>query len=472
MESAALFWNAVALEADKVDHTGDPPRDAGGPVYSARALAMAHAAMADAYAAAPLGDGGAPPFAPFFTKAAPTGAALPAAALAGAAFTVLSAVYGKQQPFFDERLATFRAGLAGEDQAAVENGLGFGRTVAEAILGQRAGDGSQDPPNGNKSSLYPPGGLPGLHDLDPLNPDQGFYAWRYGNVAPFVLRRHEMLEALPPPPPRLHEPEYVDDYVEVNNKGRLEDALSIRTPEEKETGIFWAYDGVQKIGTPPRLYNQVIRAVGLSDGLRDDGQDDDKWLALLAQANLALADAGAVAWHAKYLYNVWRPVVGIRRHVPLPDRPDADRDETWVPLGAPASNMSNRPPGTPMGTPGRDFTPPFPAYPSGHATFGAAAFTVLREFRARHLPGGDPDAIDIHFMSDEFNGETTDAAGVERPEVTRHFTSIETMIMQNLESRVFLGVHWRFDGVHGRDSGAMVGQRVAERAYVLPPPAA
>lgn len=461
MESAALFWNAVALEANKEEHTGPFPREAAGPTYSARVLAMAHAAMADAFAAAHLGNGGTPPFAPFFTDAAPAGAASPAAALAGAAHTVLSAVHTRQRPYFDERLAAFRAVLAaaGVPVAEVENGLGFGRTVGDAILGQRASDGSQDPTNGNSVSPYEPGGLPGLHDADPLNPNQGFYGWRYGKVAPFVLRPHEMLEALPPPPPLLHEATYVDDYVEVYGKGAR--AGGTRTAEETETGIFWAYDGVEKIGTPPRLYNQVIRAVGLADGLGADDANDAKWAALLAQANLALADAGTVAWHAKYLYNVWRPVVGVRRHVALPDRPDADRDPAWEPLGAPASNQSNN---------GQDFTPPFPAYPSGHATFGAAAFTVLREFRARQ-GAADPDVINIDFMSDEFKAGTTDAAGTARPEVTRNFTSIEEMITQNLESRVFLGVHWRFDGVGGRESGVKVGQRVAERAYVLTPAA-
>jgi hypothetical protein len=453
MESAALFWNAVALDANKEDHTGTPA-EAGGPVYSARALAMVHAAMADAHAAAHLGGGGAPPFAPAYTSVAPSGAALPAAALAGAAHTVLSAIFTRQQSFFDAQLAAFQGIIAGEDPGAVETGLRFGRTVAEAILGQRAHDGSDDPTNGSSASPYRPGGLAGLHDADPLNPGQGFYAWHYGRTRPFVLLPHEMLEALPPQPPQPHEPHYLDNFVEAVGNGRREG--STRTDAETETGIFWAYDGTRGLGTPPRLYNQVIRKVGEADGL-----DEDQWVALLAQANLALADAGAVAWHAKYLYNVWRPVVGIRRHIGLPDRPDADRDPAWMPLGAPASNGSNG---------GRDFTPPFPAYPSGHATFGAACFTVLREFRARHT-AGDPDAISIDVVSDELNGTTTDAAGAVRPEVTRHFASIEEMIMQNLESRIFLGVHWRFDGEGGRQAGVAVGQRVADRVYTLPPTA-
>src|SRR5918998_710236 len=134
------------------------------------------------------------------------------------------------------------------------------------------------------------------------------------------------------------------------------------------------YDGVKGLGTPPRLYNQVLRRVCEAE---PKALTETDWVALLARFHLALADAGIVAWQAKYLCNVWRPVVGIREHVPIPGRPDAPKDPAWVPLGAPASNG------------GKDFTPPFPAYPSGHATFGAACFTVLRRFLSDHRGGGD-----------------------------------------------------------------------------------
>ena len=49
--------------------------------------------------------------------------------------------------------------------------------------------------------------------------------------------------------------------------------------------------------------------------------------------------------------------------------PSTTADPTWTPLGAAADNGS-----------GTNFTPPFPAYTSGHATFGAAAFRALRDF--------------------------------------------------------------------------------------------
>jgi vanadium chloroperoxidase len=42
----------------------------------------------------------------------------------------------------------------------------------------------------------------------------------------------------------------------------------------------------------------------------------------------------------------------------------------WHPLGAPKTNVTDERI--------RSFTPPFPAYPSGHATFGAAGFHAAR----------------------------------------------------------------------------------------------
>lgn len=89
-----------------------------------------------------------------------------------------------------------------------------------------------------------------------------------------------------------------------------------------------------------------------------------------------MADAGILAWDQKYLHNLWRPVVGIREHDQSMgpageghnDISD-DCDPAWLPLVARKTNGS-----------GKNFTPPFPGYPSGHATFGAAALHITRLF--------------------------------------------------------------------------------------------
>jgi len=108
-------------------------------------------------------------------------------------------------------------------------------------------------------------------------------------------------------------------------------------------------------------------------------------------------------------------------------------------LGAPRTN-STKP----------DFTPGFPAYPSGHATFGAAAFQTARLFFRRKLNEtfGDraPDPFSFDFVSDEHDGENKGSNGRARPRHQRKFASLWKAIIENSISRVYLGVHWRFDG--------------------------
>src|SRR5262249_15425013 len=159
--------------------------------------------------------------------------------------------------------------------------------------------------------------------------------------------------------------------------------------------------------------------------------------------NLAMADAGICCWDAKYVYDFWRPVVALRAGA-ADGNPLTVGLPGWTPLGAPRSN-------DPLGT---NFTPPFPAYPSGHATFGAAAFRTLADFYGR-------DDITFSFTSDEFNGVTRDQDGSVRPVVTRTFHSFSEAAEENGQSRIYLGIHWRFDKVNG----IRAGDALADNAF-------
>lgn len=126
-------------------------------------------------------------------------------------------------------------------------------------------------------------------------------------------------------------------------------------------------------------------------------------------------------------------------------------DTNWLPLGAPNSNNVGA----------KNGTPPFPAYPSGHATFGAAALHTVRLFYGIPVGhrGGDNLFENLHFVSDEFNGVTTDNKGTIRPKHKRRFNTIDgglwRMIIENGLSRVYLGVHWSFDAF---DTNLLNGQ--------------
>jgi hypothetical protein len=118
-------------------------------------------------------------------------------------------------------------------------------------------------------------------------------------------------------------------------------------------------------------------------------------------------------------------------------------DPTYSPLGAPASNLN-----------GPNFTPPFPAYPSGHAGFGGAFFEILRKYYRT-------DRIQFTFISDEFNGVTRDHNGIVRPVVERSFSSLSEAEEENGQSRIYLGIHWAFD----KSEGIAQGRRVADYVF-------
>src|SRR5262249_32449684 len=169
--------------------------------------------------------------------------------------------------------------------------------------------------------------------------------------------------------------------------------------------------------------------------------------------------AGIAAWYWKYVYDFWRPVVGIREAEggfgPTGKGDGNTRrmqkgDPFWLPLGAPRSNPF---PGPAAGAPGDNFTPNFPSYPSGHATFGTACFQTFAG-----LLGKRPDDITVTFVSDEFNGTTTDNEGIQRPRWEQTFT-LRDAIEQNRVARVYLGVHWVFD----QNAGVTVGSAVAAK---------
>ena len=287
---------------------------------------------------------------------------------------------------------------------------------------------------------------PGRHRRDPLDPKQQTLGRTWGLVRPFVLTDIEA-EAFLPPPPGLNTPQYAEAFNEVADVGKSD--IYLRRPDLAAIGVFWGYDGSNLLGTPPRLYNQIVREASEFKSLFKPDQ-----IRVLTAINVAMADAGIAAWYWKYNYDFWRPVVGIREanegFVGEKKPPAIKRDFFWLPLGAPKSNPF---PAPTFGAKGSNGTPNFPAYPSGHATFGAACFETFAS-----LVKKSPDTITVTFASDEFNGVTTDNMGTTRPRWAQTFTLREAIAQNNI-SRIYLGVHWRFDA----SGGELVGNAVAKK---------
>ncbi len=449
--NSVLFWNSVLLECSRRDFTrGYPGGQQPGPIRTSRAMAIVHIAIHDAVAFKNNLPGAA-----YLNKKgiANTVGAAPAGnideVIAGAAVTTLRALYPRYTDFILDS-------YDGPDNAR----FNYGEEIANALLVARTNDGSdvsiiatQDP-----TLSY------GQHRGDPYTAGQPRLGLAWGNVTRFSGAARQPLDPFPGHGTAdfLANADYLADYEEVEMLGAAD--RRDRTAEQERIGVYWGYDGVQNLGVPPRLYNQCVRAVISGRNL-----SLAKTAELFAQVNVAMADSGIDAWHYKYLYDLWRPVVGIRAEAA------PDGDPFWAPLGAPQTNAGN----------GRfTLTPPFPAYPSGHATFGAAAFQTLRlalataagpitlaDVLAEETGGAAIGDEVFTFVSDELDGISQDPDGSTRQRVPVEFPNFARAVWENSVSRIFLGVHWRFDGIP-RDAsqnigGVPLGLAIGEEVHAL-----
>jgi hypothetical protein len=439
-------WNGIAIDASGLDHTPVQPGEDRvfgeqvGPGRAARAMAIVHIAIFDAINAIEHRYHGYTDLPPVFLNTSVD------SAIAKAAHDTLAALFPSQADSFDEALA--------EDLDDIPNsfaklrGIELGRRAAARILALRAADGSQHAEPRMDIDYFPGNGA-GEWRQDPISLHPLALGGHWGEVAPFVLSSPSQFRV--PPPPSMTSFAYRIAYNEVKLLGG--DGIvtpTFRTPEQTVIGIFWAYDGTPSLCAPPRLYNQITLKIA-----ETKGTDSVIELArLLALVNTAMADAGIAVWESKYFYKFWRPVTGIRESDPGTGptgdgdgNPGTIGDITFSPLGAPASNLT-----------GPNFTPPFPAYPSGHAGFGGALFQTLRRFYGT-------DRIRFNFISDEFNGVTEDNQGNVRPLIERTFSSLSQAEEENGQSRIYLGIHWRFDKTEGIAQGRRIANYVFDHAF-------
>ena len=435
------YWNEVAVNASGLDHT--PPVEGEnrvfgeqlGPGRASRAMAIVHIAMFDAANAIRGG------FVSYTGLPRVHGPASIDAAIAKAAHDTLVSVYPSQKPSFDKLLGQELLARRLRDPVAVARGVTVGRQAAAAILKLRRSDGSHqnDPLMGTQ---YIPSDEPGAWRQDPIGLSPIALGKNWGKVRPFVIPSARQFRV--PPPPSMDSAAYTDAYNEVLAYGG--DGLNtptLRTDEQTEIGIFWAYDGTPSLCAPPRLYNQVVREISKNT------TNVMRLARLLALVHTTMADAGIAIWESKYYYDFWRPVTGIREADEGTgptgkgdDNPATLGDTEFSPLGAPASNLA-----------GPNFTPPFPSYPSGHGGFGGALFQILRNFYRT-------DRYAFTFVSDEMNGVTQGNDGEVRPWRPRSFDSFSQAEEENGQSRIYLGIHWAFDKTEAIAQGNRVANSV------------
>jgi hypothetical protein len=435
-------WNTIAVDTSGLDHAAvaaGENRVFGhnlGPGRASRAMAITHIAIFDAMNAI-LGGYRS------YTGIAPVGAVASVdAAIGQAAHDALVALFPSHAPRLDGLLQADLATIP--DGRRKTAGIEVGKRAAAAILARRAHDGSHHPEPLMETDFVP-NDHAGMWRMDPISQRPVALGAHWGRVDMFApIKAASRFRVAPPP--AMDSLEYALAFNEVKRLGG--DGVTTpteRTPDQTRIGIYWAYDGVPSLCAPPRLYNQIANVIATKMG-----SGAIETARLYALIHIAMADAGTAIWESKYHYQVWRPVTGIREADagtgPLgggDGNPLTEGNATFTPLGAPASNLA-----------GPNFTPPFPAYPSGHAGFGGALFQTLRRFY-------QTDAIGFTFVSDELNGVTTDNLGVVRDRAPRTFKNLSQAEDENGQSRIYLGIHWAFD----KQDGIAQGREVADYVF-------
>jgi vanadium chloroperoxidase len=378
-----LYWNDVALDLNRLVVSASGPLS--GPPSSARALGILHLAINDAYfALKPDPAGLATTYLtldnvnPDFRLPAVGSANDPRLAVAGAALTVLNQLYTTRSPNVanatTELLSQFLSEAAGKfpDLDTLSSSYRFGVAAGRAILnlldikpGEPGfGQGSYRPKPGRyrfDDDPTNPVRIVPVDVNDPDGPTKAVHAYNspfYGMTAKRVAVQGHVngvpTEHIIADPPvgfgTTDLPTYNFAFDEVIRQGGAT-ALNTtrRTPAQMTSALFWAYDAANLIGTPVRLYNQIIRKIAWRKkpaGATDEATNAD-FARLFALVNASLADAGIFAWQEKYCFEFWRPLSGVREDVNNPMV-----DPFWLELGAPPTNTDQL-----------SFKPPFPSYP-------------------------------------------------------------------------------------------------------------
>jgi membrane-associated phospholipid phosphatase len=246
-----------------------------------------------------------------------------------------------------------------------------------------------------------------------VGPTRPMYPY-WGKVRTLAINETDRLARAPLP--------YSEDKTSAYYAQGLEvyAATTPQTYESQWIAEFWSDDVLGFTFSP------AVRVWAIATQVEAQ-QNSTLETAILAavKSGIAVNDAAVACWYSKYYYNVERPVTYINKII----------NPNWNVLALTSTGF----------LPG---TPPFPAYPSGHSTMGAAGFAGLAQVFGENLTITDR----CHENRTDFNGKP------------RTYNSFSELAQEDALSRIYLGVHWRMDC----EEGVRLGFQVARKVNTLP----
>ena len=332
----------------------------------------------------------------------------PEAAAAQAAHDVLVAINPSATATYDAALARR---LGTDPSGFVRRGAALGAQVAQEILEWRRTDGWVVSP----FPAYAEPLLPGRwQSTPPNNPVAAFTHLQ--TAAPMAAQT--ATQYLPAPPPSLTSERYAADVNEVKLIGRA--VGSTRTGEQTTIARLWAGIAATGSGTATNflsIWNSIARDVARERGL--SLVETARAFVLL---NVSVHDGLQTAQASKFVYGLWRPVTAIRQ-ADTDLNPATDPDAAWLPLLT---------------------TPPYPTYAGNMASIGASAARALQ----------------LTFGTNDIPVTATWKQSGGLADISHRFDGFWQVAQEQSESRIYGGIHFRFDQVAGQQLGKSTAEFV------------
>jgi len=226
----------------------------------------------------------------------------------------------------------------------------------------------------------------------------------------------------------------------------LLDMSASLTDEQKMIAEYWA-DGPRS-ELPPGHWNLFAQFIARRDHHGDHAHELEQDVKLFFALTNAISDAGCCAWDNKRAFDSVRPITAIRTLF----RGQSVRAWAGPYQGTKVIDGGAWFPYQPTTFP----TPPFPEYSSGHSNFSAAGAEILKLFT----------------RSDRFDGSTVLRAGSSRVEpeavplhdVTLSWATFSDAAKQAGISRRYGGIHFEQGDLDARATGRIAARMVWEKA--------